>query len=63
MGVCFWQPNKSKVQQAPWDRDELNDTKVQFHNLHLFLTFLPIPVLYLEGEYSTHENIHVLSLD
>jgi hypothetical protein len=57
MGVCFWQPNKSKVQQAPWDRDELNDAKVQFHNLDLFLSHFD---LYLSCTY--RENIQLMRI-
>ncbi len=57
MGFCFWQPNKSKVQQAPWDRDELNDAKVQFHNLDLFLSHFD---LYLSCTY--RENIQLMRI-
>jgi hypothetical protein len=44
MGVCFWQPNKSKVQQAPWDRDELNDTKVSNHQIPNPASFATEPI-------------------
>jgi hypothetical protein len=38
------EPNKSKVQQAPWDRDELNDTKASNHQIPNPASFATEPI-------------------